>query len=76
MRLSRQFQKFKKRKFKKRKITNFPPLRSFSARKIVIFAGFCSLNFVLLVGFDLISVFVRLKFFRKKKKKKTRLKLS
>ena len=50
--------------FKKRKIINFPPLRSFCARKTVAFVVFCSLNFVLLVGFDLICVFVRLKFFR------------
>ena len=52
--------------FKKRKIAIFPPLRSFCAEKIVAFVVFCSLNFVVLVGFDLICVFVRLKIFRKK----------
>ena len=56
MRLSRQFQ-FKK----KRKITTFPLLRIFSAQKAVAFVVFRSFNFVLLVGFGLIYVFVRLK---------------
>ena len=63
MRLSRQFDFLKKRK-----ITNFPPLRSFCAQKIVAFVVFYSLNFALLVGFDLICVLVRLKFFLKKNK--------
>ena len=35
--------------------------------KIVAFFIFCSLNFILLVGFGLICVFVRAKSFRKKK---------
>ena len=48
-------------------LKNFLPLRSFSARKIVAFVAFCSLNFVLLVDFDLIYVLVRLNFFRKEK---------
>ena len=61
MRLSRQLHFFKKRK-----TNDFHPLRSFSARKIVAFNIFCLLVFVLLVGFGLICVFVRLKFFRKK----------
>ena len=62
MKLSRQFQFFKRRK-----ITNFLPLRSCCAQKIVAFVVFWSLNFVLLVGDNLICVFVRLKFFRKKR---------
>ena len=56
-------------KVPKRKITNFPPLRSFCARKNVAFVVFCSLVFVLLVGFGLICVFVRSKSFRKKNNK-------
>ena len=66
MRLSRQFQFFKERK-----TSDSSPLRSFCARKTVAFAIFCSLVFVLLVGFCLICVFVRLTFFRRKKKKQT-----
>ena len=61
MRLSGQFHFFKKRK-----INNFPPLRSFPARKIVAFVGFCSLNFVLSVSFGLIYVFVRSNLFPKR----------
>ena len=56
--------------FKKRKINNFPPLRSFSARKKVAFVVLCSFSFVLLVGFGSICVFMRSRFFCKKKKKK------
>ena len=55
------------KKAPKCKITNFPLLRCSFAQKIVAFAAFCSLVFVLLVGFGLIYIFVRLKFFRKKK---------
>ena len=51
----------------KRKITNFPPLRSFYALKHFAFVVFSSLVFVLLVGFGLICVLVRSKSFRKKK---------
>ena len=54
--------------FKKRKINSFLPLRKFCARELVAFAAFRSLVFVLLVGFGLICVFVRLNFFCKKKK--------
>ena len=46
---------------------DFHLLRSFSAPKIVVFVVFCSLIFVLLVGFCLICVFVRSKSFRKNK---------
>ena len=53
--------------FKKCKIKYFTPLRTFSARKIVAFVVFCSPVFDLLVGFGLIYVFVRSRFFRKKK---------
>ena len=49
--------------FKKRKMNNFPPLRSFSAQKIVAFVVFA-----LLVGFGLVYVFVSSRFFRKKNK--------
>ena len=45
----------------------FHLLRSFCARKIVVFAVFCSLIFVLLIGFCLICVFVSSKSFRKNK---------
>ena len=57
----------KKKKGSKRKTNNFSPLGSFSAQKIVAFVVFCSLNFILLVGFGMIYVFVHLKFLRKKK---------
>ena len=55
---------------KKRKINNFPPLRSFCAQKIVAFVVQCLLIFVLLVDFCWIYVFVRLKSFRKNKQNK------
>ena len=78
LRLSRQFQvclffyekKLSLKKAPKGKINNFPPLKSFCAQKIVAFNVFYLLVFVLFVGFDLICVFVCLKFFRNKKKKK------
>ena len=60
MRLSRQFF------FEKRKINNFPPLRSFCAPKTVAFVVFCFLVFVLLLGFCLIWLFVRSKCFLQK----------
>ena len=53
----------------KRKSTNFPPLRSFYAQKIVTFVVFCSLNSILLVDFGLTCIFVHTKNFCKKKKK-------
>ena len=59
---------FGRRKAPKRKINNFPPLRSFSARKIVAFIDSFSLVFVLLVDFCFICVFVRLNLFVKKNK--------
>ena len=43
-------------------------LRSFYMQKIVSFV-FCLFSFILLLGFDLICVFVCAKSFRKKKKK-------
>ena len=50
----------------KRKTSDFYCLRSLFAQKTVAFVVFCSLIFVLLVGFLYLSVFVRLKSFRKK----------
>ena len=50
----------------KLKTNDFHPLKSFCARKIVAFVVFCLLNFVLLVGFGLICVFVCSKLLRKK----------
>ena len=44
-------------------------LRSFYMQKIVSFVVFCLFSFILLLGFDLICVFVCAKSFRKKKKK-------
>ena len=77
MRLSKQFQSYflfiylffyekilKVKKAPKRKINNFPPSRSFSARRIVAFVVFCS---VLLVCLGLIFNFMLLKFKFKKK---------
>ena len=55
---------FEVKKAPKRKINNFPPSRSFSARKIVAFVVFCS---VLLVCLGLIFNFMLLKFKFKKK---------
>ena len=46
------------------KQTNFPLLEVFVPAKIVFFVVFCMLLFVLLVGFCLWRVFVRLTFFR------------
>ena len=47
----------------------FPPSQKFlCTKKTIAFVVFCSLIFILLVGFCLICVFVRLRFFRKKKK--------
>ena len=43
-------------------------LRSFYMQKIVSFVVFCLFSFILLLGFDLICVFVCAKSFRKKKK--------
>ena len=57
---------FERKKAPKHKINNFPPLRGFSARKIVAFIDSCSLVFVLLVDFCLICVFVRLNLFVKR----------
>ena len=54
----------------KPKPTNFLCLRSFYAQKIVAFVVFSSLNFISLVGFGLIWVFVRAKSFPKIQKKK------
>ena len=51
--------------WKKPKINSFPPLRSF--KNLLSSFFFCWLVFVLLVGFGLICVFVRLKRFRRKK---------
>ena len=53
----------------KPKPTNFLCLRSFYAQKIVAFVVFSSLNFISLVGFGLIWVFVRAKSFPKVQKK-------
>ena len=50
----------------KPKINNFLHFKNFCAQKIVAFVVFCLLVFVLLVGFGLICIFVRLKFFVKK----------
>ena len=49
--------------FKTHKITNFPPIRRFYAQKTIVFVVFCSLVFVLLVGFCLICVFMGSKSF-------------
>ena len=73
LRLSRQFQfnffftkkVWAKRKEPKCKANDFILLRSFAMQNIVVV--FCLLNFVLLVDFGLIYVFVRLKPFRKKR---------
>ena len=54
----------------KLKPTNFLCLRSFYAQKIVAFIVFSSLNFISLVGFGLIWVFVSAKSFPKIQKKK------
>ena len=59
----------KAQKAPKRKTSDFYPLRSLFAQKTVAFVVFCLLISVLLVGFLFVSVFVRLKSFRKKKKK-------
>ena len=56
------------KKAPKSKTNNFLSLKSFCEQKIVAFVVFCSLVFLLLVGFDLIYIFVRLKFFHKKNK--------
>ena len=75
--VSRQFITFLPKHFECKETPNFPPLRSFCAQKAVAFVVFCSLVFVLLVGFGFVYVFARSKFFRKKKKKKKKgLKLS
>ena len=58
---------FERTKSIKAQNNQFPPLRSFYVRKIVIFVVFCSLVFVFLVVFVFICVFVRSKLFRKKK---------
>ena len=56
-------------KVPKPKTNDFHPLRSFCARKKpLLLLFFVRFFFILLVGFCLISVFVRLRFFRKKKK--------
>ena len=52
----------------KPKPNNFLSPRSYYVPKIVAFVVFCSLNFILLIGFDLIYIFVRVKSFRKKKR--------
>ena len=54
----------------KLKPTNFLCLRSFYAQKIFAFIVFSSLNFISLVGFGLIWVFVSAKSFPKIQKKK------
>ena len=64
---------FESKKAPKPKINNFPPSRSFFARKIVAVVVFCSVIFVLLVCLDLIFNFMLLKF---KFLKKAGLKLS
>ena len=76
MRLSGQFQDFffyKKvlnaQKAPKYKTNNFQALRSLCAQQTVAFVVFFLLVFVLVVGFCLICVFVRLEYFRKKKKR-------
>ena len=72
MRLPEQFQ-FKKKKnilltknMPQAKTNYFHPLRHFCMQKIVAFVVFCSLNFVLLVGFCLWHVFCVRKIFLKK----------
>ena len=67
--VSRQFITFLPKHFECKETPNFPPLRSFCAQKAVAFVVFCSLVFVLLVGFGFVYVFARSKFFRKKKKR-------
>ena len=73
LRLSGQFyvfflwKKFEWKKASKCKINDFHPFISFYARKIVAFVVFCLLNFVLLVVFYLICIFVLQKSFHKKK---------
>ena len=59
-----------KKKAPKDKINDFHPLTCICAQKVAAFVAYCSLIFVSLVGFCLICVFLRLKSFRKKKKKK------
>ena len=54
---------FKRKKSTKRKTSDFYPLRSLCAQKIVAFVVFCSLVFVLFVGFLFVSVFIRAGFF-------------
>ena len=44
-----------------------PHLRCFCAQIIIAFVVFCLLDFIFLVGFGLVYVFVHLKSFRKKK---------
>ena len=56
-----------KRKGPKCKANDFTLLRSFAMQNIFAFVVFCLLNFVLLVDFGLIYVFVRLKSFPKKR---------
>ena len=72
MRLSgQQFQFFYEqilsvKKAPRRKASDSPPLSCFCWGIIIDFVVFGLLNFILLVGFGLVYVFVRLKSFRKK----------
>ena len=72
MRLSgQQFQFFHEKmlsvkKPPKRETNNFHPLKRFLTGIIIVFVVFSLLNFILLDGFGLVYVFVRLKSFRKK----------
>ena len=61
------WKKFECEKAPIRKTNDFTPLRHFCARIITAFVVFCLLNFILLVGFGLVYVFVRSKSFCKKK---------
>ena len=58
---------FKRKKGTKCKTSDFYPLRSLCAQKIVAFVVFVFTYFALLVGGFFVSVFMRAKLFRKKK---------
>ena len=56
-----------------KKLPIFHLLEAFVRKKPFSSVVFCSLVFVLLIGFGFVYVFARSKFFRKKKKKKEKV---
>ena len=59
--LGKQFQKFLRKSFERKK--KHQNAKIFFSRIIIAFVVSCLLNFILLVGFGLVYVFVRLNFF-------------